>query len=185
MAIRHWRAALDQGASRRAPAAAPAGSAAGTARVTTVPTPSLLSMPTVPPCCAHDALDDHQPEAVPAGLGRVVRLEQLRQVLLPDAHAGIAEHEVDGVVVGPRPDLQLAPRPHRLHRVGDEVEEHLLQLVAVGQDRGQVGLGLGLDRDAAVLQLAGLEPQHLVEHVDHVGLGQVRRPGADAPRENW
>ena len=128
---------------------------------------------------AHDALHDHQPEAVPAGLGRVVGLEELREILRPDAHAGVAKHEVDRVVIGARLDLELSARAHRLHRIGDEIEEHLFQLVAVGQNRRQLGLGLGLDGDAAVFQLAGLEAQHLVEHVDDAGLGEVGRPRPD------
>ena len=126
---------------------------------------------------AHDPLDDHEAEAVAARLRRVVGLEEPDQVLLADPRAAVAEEEVDRVVVGARLDQEAPAGLHRLHRVLRDVEEHLLQLVAVGHDGRQRGGGLRLDRDAPVRELPLLELEHLGEHLRQVGFGEVRRAG--------
>ena len=87
---------------------------------------------------AHDPLHDHQAQPVPAGLGRVVGLKELHQVLLADSAAAVPEKEVDRVVIGVGPDPELTARLHGLDRVLRQVEEHLLQLSAIGHDRRQV-----------------------------------------------
>ena len=88
-----------------------------------------------------DGVGDGQPEARALAdlLRREERVEDLALGLLGHARPVVADLERDGVAlfVVPRPDDQGAAavrRHHRLFGVDHEVEQHLLDLVRVGED---------------------------------------------------
>jgi hypothetical protein len=104
-----------------------------------------------------DLAADRQPETgasvAPARrpVGLLERLEDDAQLLLADADAGVDDGEADDVVAPLQPGVEevrgggaLHHQPHlallgELHRVRDQVAQHLLQPVLVGvHGRGQV-----------------------------------------------
>ena len=93
-----------------------------------------------------DRVRDRQAETGPFAdfLRREKRIEDLRLQLVGNARAVVVDLEDDGFMldVVPRADDQHAAavcREHRLLGVDDEVEQHLLHLMAVGKDLRQAG----------------------------------------------
>ena len=139
--------------------------------------------PDLPAVLAEDALDDHQAEPVAFGLRGVVGLEELEEVFLADAAAGVAEDHGDKVVVRRRADAEDAAGFHRLHRVLDHVEERLLHLVAIRHHGRESVLRLCLDLDPAVGEFVLLEAEDVGKDFREVVLDQRRGPRADRLEE--
>ena len=80
---------------------------------------------------AHDAVGDRQAEAgaLADRLGREERIVDARQVLARNARPGVADFGHDSPVFDARADRQPAALRHRVARVQEQVQEHLLQLV--------------------------------------------------------
>ena len=127
-------------------------------------------------------------------LGREERIEDLRLQILGDARAIVVDLENDRFLVGivPGADDEHAPsvrREHRLLRVDDEVEQHLLDLVAVGEHLRQAG-GERIDdgdvRDALLVRAQRERFAHDLVDVHHgarrLPLARERQKVADDPR---
>ena len=70
-----------------------------------------------------------------------------------------------------------ACRAHRIARVEEQVQQHLLQLHAVGEDRRKGGASRRIHRDLPLDQVAVHQLQHLGDHlVDGRGPAAGRRP---------
>src|SRR5262245_7558202 len=107
-----------------------------------------------------DAMAQRQAEAGPARLGGEERGEEVALGVLGDAGTVVGDGDREELVavrpaahVVARLDAgghrQLALAAQRLDGVLDQVEEHLRQLRAVTEDRGQAGIELRAQRDAA------------------------------------
>ena len=87
---------------------------------------------------------EREPDAEPAGaaLERAIalheQLEHARQQLGTDAHAGVAHGQDRLIAVATHGDGDLAPGRRVLHRVGEEVRQHLLEPCRIrGDPRGR------------------------------------------------
>ena len=92
----------------------------------------------------HDRVGDRQaePGALADFLRREERVEDLRLQIVGDSGAVVVDLEHDGFPIGvvPRADDEDAAavrRQHRLLGVDHQVQQHLLDLVAVGEHRGE------------------------------------------------
>ena len=132
---------------------------------------------------AHDALDDHEAEAMAVGFGGVIRLKEAHEILLLDAAAAVAEEQVHGFIVGPRANLEPAARLHGVHGVFVNVKKDLFELIAVGHDWGQIGERVGFHRDAPIGKFPLLELQHLRQNFSQIELRQIGRTRADRIEE--
>ena len=103
-------------------------------------------------------LDDRQAQPQPAvaagrrGVGLAEPLEDVRQELGPDAHAGVDDGDLDVRVDPLQEHLDAAPLGRELHGVGQQVPDDLLEPGRVARDR------------------AGQRVEHLLEP-DPLGLG--------------
>src|SRR5690606_35337994 len=91
-----------------------------------------------------------------------------------DAVPGVADLDRDVVTVGGAADPQLPLRGtigHRVPGVDDQVEDDLLELHAVGDDRWNAPSKLQVDRDLAGGQVRALEPEHFEDALVHVDFG--------------
>ena len=134
-----------------------------------------------------DAVRDRQAESRAHAhlLGGEERVEDLRQVLLGDAHPGIDHLDGDGVGVVAEVDGELAPLGHGVLGVGIEVGEHLHHLVGV-----DVGDGVGQAVVHLHLHVLGHRggADGLLHQLGHVGglaehpvlAGKVEQAGDDA-----
>ena len=97
-----------------------------------------------------DAVRDGEAEARPLAdlLGREERAEQLVQVLRRDAHALVLHGDDDVLLGAVQRDGDGAAVGHRVLGVGEQVGEHLDDLVAVELGRGVVEVVDDLHRDA-------------------------------------
>ena len=98
------------------------------------------------------------------------RIENLRQHFRRNAAAVVAHHQVDHVVLGvvQQLDQQPAAVGHRLPGVDQQVQQHLLNLVAVDvglRDR----LDLLFDRDAILVHLAFEQQQRVLDQLLQIG----------------
>jgi hypothetical protein len=99
-----------------------------------------------------DGLRNRQAHAQPARLGAEKRFEDTLEVLLGNPGARIADCHLDAG--GDSSDthgnasLQLRAAAHRIHRVEEEIEQHLLQLDAVGPHRRHRGCHRSSPRSA-------------------------------------
>ena len=150
------------------PMANSGGSASGRAIANVVPTPRWLSTRDAAAALGDDRVDGREAEAgaLAARLGREVRLEEPRQHVRRHALAGVGEtqhhfrrrqHVVPDLVgaqLDARGDAQLAALGHGVAGVGGEVEQHLLDLAAVGDDPLRLGRRLDDQRDVGAEQAA-------------------------------
>ena len=132
----------------------------------------------LPAVVADDPLDDHQPEPGTFGLRRVMRLENLAELLGRDARPGVLEGDGDEAIRAGHGDFQQAAVGHRLDRVPDDIEERLLDLVRVELDSGQILGTFHLDEHVAVLDLVLEEGERLAEYG---GDGAGREAGLRGP----
>ena len=104
-----------------------------------MPTPTVLSTRILPWCCSMISrhIDEADARAAfAAGVGAVLRgveaVEDSRQLFGRNAAAGVANREVDGAGrrVGRDANHDATAAGHRLPGVGQQVEQHLLNLVA-------------------------------------------------------
>ncbi len=133
-----------------------------------------------------DAEADRQPEprALAHGLGGEEGVENAAQVLGRDPRAGVG-HFHDGQLLrrvgrGRDPDGPVGFAVVGVDGVGDQVEEDLLQLGGVGEQRRQGGIQFGEKLDAAAAGFALHQfdhlPQEAVEvHLFDQGLGATRK----------
>src|SRR5450759_2890895 len=90
----------------------------------------------VPVVLVDDAMDDRQPEPGTVVARGDERVEDLVAHLVGDARSRVREPDEHESLVGPGLDRQGTSAEHGLHGVADEVHEHLLQLLGVGDDVG-------------------------------------------------
>ena len=115
---------------------------------------------------------DRQPDAEPARLGGVEGLEDPLQIALGDAGAAVGHLDLDLVALSrPIATVDLAARPparrqlDRLHRIAQQVEDHLLQVDLVDHHHRQPAGRREHDADAAQIAI----------HLDHAD-AFLRRP---------
>jgi hypothetical protein len=99
-----------------------------------------------------DRAADRQPHTQPIDLGREERLEDPVEVGFGDALARVVHSDFDirrGRDRGPHGHLPRRSSPVRGSRdgVGEEIQDHLLDLDHIAVDRRQRGRGVELDRD--------------------------------------
>src|SRR5256885_8677152 len=136
-------------------------------------------------------LDDGigDPEAEPVTLtgplGGRERLEDSRQHVRMDAGSGVEHLQADVLVVEVRQTYREHARPgvtdQGLVLVLDEVEQHLLDLHLVGQDRAS-RFDLGDDLDVVPPELMALELEHPADHVRQEARLALRRVPAGEPQ---
>ena len=165
-------------------AAVASASATGSLIVKSVPRPTALSTRIFPPWASiisrHAARP--RPAAPLAGrvgsrLGRVSALEDPRQQFQRDAASRVPDRQLNGPVlrVVGRADDHLPAAGHRLPRVGQQVHEHLLDLVAHDHRGGGRGVP-PLDADTVLLQLPLEQHEGLVgQAARSVGAGSAER----------
>src|SRR6185503_1307075 len=128
----------------------------------------------------HDALRHPEPEAgALAGLRREERLEDLSQKLVRDSLPGIAHLELHGIATQ---DLSLGARTrlrrdrdrpalgHRVRRVEQEVEKHLLQLIRGRADARQPRIELVRYLNPALAEPFRDETASLLDERIQIGL---------------
>ena len=124
------------------------------------------------PVLLHDPVRDRQPEpgALADALGGEERVVDAPDVLAADPVAGVAHLDHHGVVVGMRAQRQPAAARHRVARVQDQVEEHLLDAVLVAAHRRHVLRQLAPHPDPRAVELVLDEREHVGQHLVHVDL---------------
>ena len=105
-----------------------------------------------------DGAADGEPDAHAAALGRAKGIEQLVDALAIEPHAGIPHAHADTIAVLPCGSDQQLPRPivdanHRVRGIAEEVENDLLVLDAIANDRWEVGGELRLNDHPVSLKL--------------------------------
>ena len=134
------------------------------------------------PHILHDAIADRQPEprALAQFLGGENGVEYRIEVLCPDALAAIGHRDYYTVCAATRHQPQRVAVPHRLHRVVEQVDQHLLKLHLIAQ-HPQQAVGQVEDRlDAAIGQQPARKPHAMADAL--VGIERLRMPRR-APRE--
>ena len=84
------------------------------------------------------------------GIRPVEALEQPREVLRRDTDAGVADLDLDGPVVPLGGDDHRSPGGREPHRVVEQVEQDLVDALAIGVDGRQVLREVARDRNPAV-----------------------------------
>ena len=153
--------------------------------------------PDAPAVLLHDRVGHGQPEtgALADLLRREERIEDLRLQLVGNARPVVVDFEHDRFLIRvvPRAHDERSPRPladeHRLLGVDDQVQQHLLHLVAVGEDLRQARRERVDDGDVRDALLVGAQRQRLAHHlvdVDHrarrLPLARERQQVADDAR---
>ncbi len=87
---------------------------------------------------------ESQAGAFAGRLGGEERGEEIGRQVPGDARAGVPDPKLrvplsPGGGEGDAPGLARLQSAHRLHRVGDQVEQHLLELVPISQDHDRIG----------------------------------------------
>ena len=121
----------------RPAAAARSRPAAG--RVNCEPLPGSLCTWIVPPCASMILRVVGSPRPLPAGSRREEGVEDPGADLLGHPHAGVDHVEHDPRPVAPGRQDQLAAGGHGVFGVQDQVQEGLLEQVAIDADQRQVG----------------------------------------------
>ena len=107
---------------------------------------------------------DRQPHAEPSGLGGDEGLEDALELRLLQAGAGIADRHLDAqsrALAGRDDQIPRAVDDrHRLARIDQQVEDHLLELDAVTGHRGQSRRTIERHRDAPSLDVVPDEARH-------------------------
>ena len=125
-----------------------------------------------------DGEAEAEARALPDPFRREERVEDLPEVLGPDAGPVVLHHDRDPTVVAGRADGENAVPSRGLHgvdRVAEEVEEHLLKLVGVGPDLRE-RIEIGHHADPAEVELGRLELErgaHDLVEVDPPPLGRL------------
>ena len=102
---------------------------------------------------ADDPLHDHQPQAGAFLLGREERLKDLVDLLLWNAAAGVRHADPDTFARHAGREGQPPVAGHRVHRVLDQVHQHLLDLRGIDWRLRQVSGELLFHIEAAIVQL--------------------------------
>ena len=129
----------------------------------------------------HDRVSDRQPEARPLAdiLGREERIEDLRLHVFGHARpiVGDFEHDRVAIEVVPGADDERAATvraDHGLFGVDDEVEQHLLDLMRIGERLGESG-GKRLDgHDVVDALLVRAQRQRFADHLVEIDHGARR-----------
>ena len=129
---------------------------------------------------AHDAEGDREPEPRPraGGLGGEERVEDALEQVGRDARPRVLHLDPDHVARAERPHRQallVALRAlHRLLGVGDQVQEHLLELVRVRHRFGDLLVVVPHHVDSPHPELVAPELQRVVQHLIDRGRGPLR-----------
>src|SRR5690606_18556598 len=101
--------------------------------------------------------------------------------------SGVRHDDLDAVVdtarIQQEPTFLHVATVHRVHRVQEKTEQHLLKANAIGSDRRQRVLELRLDQDAPTLCLTAEEAQRVVRDVVHVERMEQKRALAHEPAD--
>src|SRR5271169_4448724 len=134
----------------------------------------------------NDAVGYRQPQAGAAGmaglgfgLGGEKRIVDAMNVFLRDAAAGVRHRDADVVPVA-RGDGERASRGHGVFRVEEQVQEDLLQLSGVAEDRRQVRMQLRHNFDAGGFELVLQQRQRVLNNAIQVDVVEL---GTRSPRE--
>ena len=105
-----------------------------------------------------DRAADRQPDAHAAALGRVEGIKELVHSLPVDARAGIPHGHAHAIAVLPFGSDQQVPRAvvdadHRVRGVAKQVQEDLLKLDTIANERREIISELRLNDDAVSLKL--------------------------------
>lgn len=95
----------------------------------------------------HDSAGQRKPEASAVSLGGEKRAEDIGQISRRDTAAGVAD--VDGRELASRTEVDThgAWSIRRLNGIEQQVQKHLVNLIAIVFDFGQIGRVLEFDRD--------------------------------------
>src|SRR6185503_11363359 len=116
-----------------------------------------------------DAETDREPDARTAAwrLGREVRIEDARTNRRRNTRTVVGDENPHALALPIAGDAKPAWRRltfHRLLRVDDQVQEHLVQLIGIARDRRQVRRELFLDRDTCGAQAVAEHFHAVVEY---------------------
>ncbi len=135
------------------------------------PLPSSLCTSIAPPCASMIFRVVGKPRPLPPGASREERVEDPRPNLLGHPHPGVDHVEPDPRPLPPGRQNQLAPAGHRVLGVQDQVQERLLEQVAIELDQGQVAGKRGADHDPLGCRVRLVEISQLVD--DRVQVGRL------------
>ena len=124
-----------------------------------------------------DAVDDGQPQARAPALGGEVGQEELFLVRVGDSLARVGDRQPQAAVLPGGPHHHLAGGVGGLHRVVQEIDQCLFELLGVDPDMAGVGVHFPLHLDAgleALVKIQGLVDE--LGEVGFLGLG-VGHPG--------
>jgi hypothetical protein len=93
-------------------------------------------------------------------------IEQVRQILRRDAGPGVADPEPHFIGPGARPDGDLAAGRRELHRVADQVLEHLLQALGIGLEHRQLRGGVEHELEPGASRERALRVEHPGEQLE-------------------
>src|ERR1044071_8000456 len=127
-----------------------------------------------------DAARDRQPEAGSPPLRGHEEIEDVEPGLDARPRVGDAEH--GGAILDVARQLQSAPTLHRLHSVADEVDQHLLDLLAVEAQTRHRGSEMIVKCDALLARRRSHQGEHLADELVQVRLGE-REPVDRGERE--
>ena len=132
---------------------------------------------------ADDAFHDHQSETGAFFLGGVERLENVVQLLLRNAAAGVGDADPDSVGRLTSGRGESAAAGHGLHGILDQVDQDLFDLAGVDAREFQLAGQLFLDVDAAILQFRAQEVEGVAGGVVKRRHLELRRAGPDGLQE--
>ena len=95
----------------------------------------------------HDAVGKREAETGAVALGGVERPENVGQVLRRDAAAGVADNHAGTTLSRANLNTHCARLLHGLNCVQEQIQKHLVNLIAVVLDFGQIGRLLQFDLD--------------------------------------
>src|SRR5579872_7363810 len=100
-----------------------------------------------------DAVGEREAEAGAIAFGGVKRPENVGQILGRDAASGVADHDAGTTLSRTDLDPYCAWTIHRLNCVQEQIQKHLVNLIAVMLDLGKAGclLQFNLDRSGEYL----------------------------------
>ena len=87
----------------------------------------------------HDAAGKRETKASAGALGGVERPENVRQILRGDATAGVSDSHTGVALSGADLDTDCARSFHGLHCVEEQIQKHLVDLIAIVLDFWQIG----------------------------------------------
>src|SRR5262245_60009964 len=141
--------------------------------------PHLTRHPDLPAMELDELAGERQSE--PGALDLLVRCPYLPELLedhflvfLRDAHPGVLHRDLSHAIVHHGPDVDPASLGRELQRIGEKVQQHLLDLALVGSDRTEALVDRSTERDPSATRALSHEGQRVVDGRRQVEVRQLQ-----------